>query len=309
VLIEHHPDKTGKTEKDPNYLAVQKAFATLTDAKKKRAYDSQVDFDESIPSGKEIIIEENQDPKAAAKGVSFYELYRPVFVRNARFSEVKPVPQIGDDNTPLDEVNAFYNFWYNFDSWRDFSHGLEHDTDQASSRYEKRWMEKKNDAVAKKKKKEEYARLTKLVDRAMAADPRLRRVARLEKEAKEAAKRAKEEAKEAEERKIREAKEAEERAVAEKAAAEKAKKDAAKLDKVKMKKAIRKAKKLFRELCEALREQGADGALDVIEVEALCDGLKELDELANLGKLLGGSVDSLNAAGIKDVREILAKVQ
>ncbi|KAJ8537549.1 hypothetical protein ON010_g13048 [Phytophthora cinnamomi] len=303
VLIEHHPDKTGKTENDPNYLAVQKAFATLMDPQKKRAYDSQCDFDEWIPSGSEKIKE--NDPQG--EGKSFYELYGPVFVANARFSENKPVPALGGDDLPIDEVYAFYDFWNKFDSWRDFTHDSEHDVDSAEHRDHKRWMAKKNEAAAKKKKKKEYARLASLVDRALANDPRIRRVKQEEKDRKARAKREKEEAAQRlideENRKQEEA----ERAAKEAEEKEKEARKDAKMAKDKQKKLFRKVKKAFREIMTAAAEQELEGAIDVIKTEDLCDSL-EMEQLQALVAACGGSADKLDASGLAAVNDALAKL-
>ncbi|RHY14222.1 hypothetical protein DYB28_005986 [Aphanomyces astaci] len=291
VLIEHHPDKTLKDEDDPNYLAVQKAFHTLTDAQKKRAYDSQCEFDEWIPLGTEKI--KTDDGKGT---VDFYALYGPVFERNARFSEVKPVPLLGDDSTPLDDVTAFYNFWFQFDSWRDFTHNAEHDVDSAEHRDEKRFLMKKNEAAAKKLKKKEYARLATLVDRAQANDPRLRRVKQAAKDKKESEKRAKEAAAQAI---IDAAKKAEADAAAAKAAAEeaeKASKNDAKQAKEKLKKAFRKVKKQFRELLQT----AADVRVDEYEVEFLCESL-EFDQVTALNEALAAN----QSAGVEEVVQVL----
>ncbi|CAH0515549.1 unnamed protein product [Peronospora belbahrii] len=269
VLIEHHPDKTGKTENDPNYLAVQKAFATLMDPQKKRAYDSQCDFDEWIPSGNEKLAE--NDPNGDGK--SFYQVYGPVFQANARFSVNQPVPMLGTDESPIDEVYAFYDFWNKFDSWRDFTHDSEHDVESAEHRDHKRWMAKKNDAVAKKKKKKEYARLASLVDRALAVDPRIRRVKQAEKDRKLQAKREKEaEAQRLIDEENRKKEEAE-RAAHEVEEKEKEARKDAKMAKDKQKKLFRKVKKAFRELMVAASEQELDGAIDIIKTEDLCESL------------------------------------
>ncbi|KAL3663669.1 hypothetical protein V7S43_011084 [Phytophthora oleae] len=303
VLIEHHPDKTGKTENDPNYLAVQKAFATFMDPQKKRAYDSQCDFDEWIPTGNEKILEND----ASGEGKSFYELYGPVFTANARFSENKPVPTLGGDDKPIDEVYAFYDFWNKFDSWRDFTHDSEHDVDSAEHRDHKRWMAKKNEAAGKKKKKKEYARLASLVDRALANDPRIRRVKQEEKDRKARAKREKEEAAQRlideENRKQEEA----ERAAKEAEEKEKESRKDAKMAKDKQKKLFRKVKKAFRELMTAASEQELEGAIDVIKTEDLCDSL-DMEALQALVAACGGSADKLNASGLAAVNDALAKL-
>ena len=58
------------------------------------------------------------------------------------FAVETPVPEIGDDNTPMEDVLAFYRYWDYFKSWREFAQFDEHDTEKAGDRYEKRWMEK-----------------------------------------------------------------------------------------------------------------------------------------------------------------------
>ncbi|DAZ99156.1 TPA: hypothetical protein N0F65_010240 [Lagenidium giganteum] len=303
VLIEHHPDKTGKTENDPNYLAVQKAFTTLTDPAKKRAYDSQCDFDEWIPSGKEKIQQNEKD----GQGKCFYELYGPVFASNSRFSVKEPVPQLGDDETDIDTVYDFYDFWLKFESWREFTHDSEHDVESAEARDQKRWMAKKNEVVAKKKKKAEYARLANLVDRAMANDPRIKRVKQAEKDKKDQEKRRKEEearaAIEAEQR----AKEEAERLVREAEEREKEERKNNKMAKEKQKKMLRKIKKAFRELMAEAEDQGLEGAIDAAQTEDICDAL-EMEELQALVEAMGGSTDSLNAAGLAKVAEVLARI-
>lgn len=112
----------------------------------------------------------------------------------------KPVPSLGDDNTPLEKVHAFYSYWVRFESWRDFTLQADvHDLDTASCREEKRyafsfttwhrlkqlhkplhsfasrWMMKENDKLIKNLKKDEYRRLNRMVETAMKLDPRLRR--------------------------------------------------------------------------------------------------------------------------------------
>ena len=106
-----------------------------------------------------------------------------------------PLPLLGDNTTPLEQVHAFYEYWIHFDSWRDFTlratSETEHDVEAADCREEKRWMKQEIDRKVKKMKREEMARINLLVTRAMAVDPRLRRERErvaLEKKTKEEAK-------------------------------------------------------------------------------------------------------------------------
>merc|ERR1711865_1096861 len=82
-------------------------------------------------------------------------------------------------STPIEEVHEYYDYWIHFESWRDFSlqaarelETQEH-LDNAESRYEKRWFQKEIDRHAKNLKQQEVARITLLVERSMAVDPRL----------------------------------------------------------------------------------------------------------------------------------------
>eukprot|EP00903_Cladosiphon_okamuranus_P019993 g18368.t1 len=203
AVLKYHPDKTGVQdgEEDEVFMAVQKAFDTLTDITKRRAYDSSLEFDDSIP--------DELDGKDVSGPDSFYKVYEPVFERNKRFAVILPAPSLGDDETPIDEVNNFYEYWVNFESWRDFSLQGEHDVEDAHDRYEKRWMIKENDRKSKELKRKEVKRLALLVDRARAADPRIIRERVREREAKIAAKENKErEKREREEAKIKAAEDA-----------------------------------------------------------------------------------------------------
>lgn len=107
-------------------------------------------FDERIPK-KEDFTPEN-----------FYEVFDKVFKLNARFAKKRPVPNIGNPETPLADVRKFYNYWANFDTWREFSQYDEYDTKDAGDRYEKRWMEKENKKIRDKYVKAERKRLIEL---------------------------------------------------------------------------------------------------------------------------------------------------
>jgi len=98
-----------KIEINNKWLKIKEAYETLLDEDKRKKYDSTFEFDDRIPEDDEV------DEK------EFFLEYGPVFMKNAIWSKKKPIPKLGDINTPMDKVKRFYKFWYNFNSWRDFS--------------------------------------------------------------------------------------------------------------------------------------------------------------------------------------------
>ncbi|KAI9830426.1 MAG: hypothetical protein M1819_005678 [Sarea resinae] len=237
-VLRHHPDKkaaAGSTEDDSFFKCIQKATEVLLDPVKRRQFDSVDENADVEPPSK----------KQTQKG-NFFKLWRPVFESEARFSKVQPVPGLGDENSSKQDVEHFYNFWYNFDSWRSFEYQDEDVPDDNENRDQKRYVERKNNAARKKKKTEDTARLRHLVDDALALDERIKKFRkeerahkdkrRLEKEAE--AKRAAEEA--------AKAKEEEARLKAEKEAAEKLEKAEGKKSKEAAKNAAKKNKRVLK---------------------------------------------------------------
>lgn len=60
--------------------------------------------------------------KNAKDHKSFFNGFAPVFEREARFSKIQPVPMLGEYEDSKEAVESFYDFWYNFDSWRSFEY-------------------------------------------------------------------------------------------------------------------------------------------------------------------------------------------
>jgi len=237
-VLRHHPDKraaTGKTEDDSFFKCIQKATEVLLDPVTRRQFDSVDEEAEVEPPTKKQLVKGN-----------FYKLWGNVFKAEARFSKTHPVPSFGDNKSTKEDVEAFYNFWYNFDSWRTFEYLDEDVPDDNENRDQKRHTERKNANARKKKKVEDNARLRKLLDDCSAGDERIKRFRqeanaaknkkRLEREAAEkkaaddaAAKKAADEAA---------AKEAEEKAKVDREAGKKAKEAA--------KTAVKKNKRVLR---------------------------------------------------------------
>ena len=67
------------------------------------------------------------------------QVFGPAFRRNTRWSVVTPVPGLGEEGAPWEEVDRFYDFWFQFKSWREFPHPDEEDLEHAECREERRW--------------------------------------------------------------------------------------------------------------------------------------------------------------------------
>lgn len=63
----------------------------------------------------------------------FFKMWAPVYEMEARFSKKTPVPLLGSFADPKDKVEAFYDFWYNFDSWRSYEY-LDKEVNEGSDR-------------------------------------------------------------------------------------------------------------------------------------------------------------------------------
>ncbi|RWS15953.1 dnaJ subfamily C member 2-like protein [Dinothrombium tinctorium] len=117
--------------------------------------------------------------------------------RNYRKQVLRHHPDKRNDLSSREDVESFYSFWYNFDSWREFSYLDEEDKEKGQDRGERRWIEKQNKLARQKRKKEEMTRIRQLTDNAYTCDPRVQRFKEEDKQRKIQQKLAKEEAKKA----------------------------------------------------------------------------------------------------------------
>ena len=148
-------------EINKKWLKLKEAYDTLIDPEKRKKYDSTMVFDDSLPEDKTYTEKD------------FFSTFGPVFIRNGIWSKKKPVPKLGDMNSPLNKVKLFYKFWHNFQSWRDFEVEGEYDLGEATSRFEKRQMLKENKKMKASMKKEEKIRIDNLINIAYKRDPRI----------------------------------------------------------------------------------------------------------------------------------------
>ncbi|KAJ3111606.1 hypothetical protein HDU96_005538 [Phlyctochytrium bullatum] len=281
-VLKHHPDKkaasSGNTSDDAFFKCIQKAWEVLSDPVKRRQWDSvDPQFDENLPSG-----------RALKPGEDFFKIFGPGFEKESRFSK-KELPPFGDVDSTREEVEAFYDAWFNFDSWRTFE--LLDEEDEGSgerllsvmeltahlypilpSREEKRYYERKNRAARLKLKKEDNARILRFVEAALKNDPRIIRIREEEKAAKEAKRKEKEWAAQAEKREA-ERKAEEERVAKEKEEKEeKERRELEKKEKEAHKKLVRKMRKGIRDVFAEhnnLAGDGVDGDEQVTKLEAL----------------------------------------
>jgi DnaJ family protein C protein 2 len=160
------------------------------------------------------------------------------------------VPELGNEKSTKKDVEDFYEFWFNFDSWRSFEYQDEDIPDDNEHRHQRRHVEKKNQNARKKKKTEDIARLRKLVDDVLALDERIKKFRKEEQEQKHKkrndlqaeAKRVADAQAKAKEEEEKAKKDAEEAAKVEKESLKKAK-DAAKNATKKNKRVVRNAAK------------------------------------------------------------------
>jgi DnaJ homolog subfamily C member 2 len=227
------------------------------------------------------------------------------------------VPKLGDDKSTKVDVEEFYNFWYNFDSWRTFEYLDEDVPDDNESRDQKRHVERKNLNRRKKLKTEDTARLRKLLDNAMELDERIKKFRKEERaqknkkrDEKEAeAKRAAEEAVRKKEEEAKAKAKHEEREKAERAEAKKAKeanKTAAKKNKRVIRAGVKDANYFHTaggnappsQIDAALNDVDAIiAALDSDGIAALTAKLNDKKEAAKITAVFVDEVKQLVAAG------------
>mmetsp|Transcript_57696 Transcript_57696/g.140911 ORF Transcript_57696/g.140911 Transcript_57696/m.140911 type:complete len:689 (-) Transcript_57696:114-2180(-) len=340
--LKYHPDKSGRDEEDAVFLKVKAAFETLST--NKLSYDStEMPFDDAIPSAPLSILSSSSatssDPQFETFE-AFLKEYGAVFERNAHFDakllprkngsnsssgslgggggrrksrnknkqqqqQQQGPPSIGDENTPIDEVHTFYDYWTHFESWRDFSLQAareleaEDQLENAESRYEKRWYQKEIDSLARKMKKAEVVRVATLVERAMAVDPRLVQERKRLADEKEQKQREKEELALKKKQEEEEAKLAEERRIEE----EKKRKTEEKFAREKEKKMFRKTKQAFKKYVSAALEEllEKEYALED-EVDMICEKL-DRERLTRFNDRLDGESASDVFKMVKDRAE------
>ncbi|ORY17805.1 zuotin [Clohesyomyces aquaticus] len=285
-VLKHHPDKkaaAGQAQDDQFFKCIQKATEVLSDPVRRRQYDSVDEAADVEPPTK----------KETQKG-NFYKLWGRVFEAEGRFSKTQPVPKLGNEKSTKEDVEHFYNFWYNFDSWRTFEYLDEDVPDDNENRDQKRHVERKNQNARRKKKTEDTARLRKLVDDALALDERIKQF----RQAENAQKNKRRLEKEAEQKRLAEEaakqKELEAKAKAEQEAADKANREVAKKAKEAAKNAAKKNKRVVRGAVKDANYFHSGGDAPASQIDAALNDVDHIilkidnEELAALTAKLSG---------------------
>lgn len=61
-----------------------------------------------------------------------------------RFSINQPAPLLGNENSDRAYIENFYDFWFNWSSWREFSYLDSEDKTKGEDKWERREIEKTN---------------------------------------------------------------------------------------------------------------------------------------------------------------------
>ncbi|XP_037802477.1 dnaJ homolog subfamily C member 2-like [Penaeus monodon] len=312
MVLRHHPDKrrgAGEEIRDDDdyFTCITKAYEILGDPVKRRSWDSvDPEFDDDIP------------PVTSHNKANFFKVFGPVIERNTRWSTRKHCPLLGKPDDSKEKVDRFYSFWYDFESWREFSYLDEEEKEKGQDREERRWIEKQNKVERARRRKEEMARLRRLVDNIYACDPRIAKFKEEERERRLAVKKARADAlrqkQEEEERIKQEAEEAERKKREAEEAEQRAKQEIEKKERETLKKAIKKERKTLRTLCKdhnyyATKED--DKVQLMTDVELLCEAL-ELNKIEDLNKELtraGKNHSSAREVLMKEVEEIRKQIK
>lgn len=301
-VLKHHPDKRKAAgeeikEDDDYFSCITKALEVLGNPQKRRSFDS-VDptFNDDIP---DVFKKESKD--------DFISVFGPVFAANSRWAVKTPVPLLGSEESSREEVDRFYSYWYDFDSWREYSYLDEEDKEKAGDKWERREIDKINKAQRKEKKADETKRIRKLVDNAYNSDPRIVRFREEEKNEKIAKKKAKADQAKArrdeEERLKKEQENAERKAKEAQEEQEKARKASEKKEKDEQKKLLKNERKKLRIIAKDNNyfcSNDDEKVSNLAEVEKMCE-IYTIEQLKDLVKRLEGSSDDKKTVFSKEM--------
>ncbi len=138
-VLKHHPDKkagsSGLTSDDSFFKCIAKAHEILSNPEKRRQFDS---VDESV--------DDEASPQARSRRQVFTSSGAPSLSARAASPSPRtaPCPSSATPTRRATRSNEFYDFFYNFDSWRSFEYLDKEINEGSDNRDDMRYTEKKN---------------------------------------------------------------------------------------------------------------------------------------------------------------------
>lgn len=274
LILKYHPDKgrvkDSSLDMNDIFSCMTKSYEFLLQPKLRRSYDSyDPEFDDTVPKSKPV---QNFN--------EFKSKFGKHLENNKRWSR-HVIPEFGDENSTLEEVDDYYQAWFNFASWREFTYEELEELEQAEDGYERRYMQSQIKKESDKKRKLESKRIRSLVDTAYNLDPRIKKFVREEREKKEQAKADRKAARELEHQKKQQEEQAKIDAENEKREqveqAERKIRDEERKEREKLKREVRKKRQALRKV---IADKVKDSASIESEVNLICTQLEgvQLDE-------------------------------
>ncbi|QQP35349.1 DnaJ -like protein subfamily C member 21 [Caligus rogercresseyi] len=169
LALQYHPDKNIHREEEAKvkFQEVGEAYETLNDPQERAWYDQhresllRPDNEDNLgvnlyPYFSSSCYEQCFDPQ---EEINFYSVYAKVFTSiymedKEYANDIEEYPAFGNEESPVDSWQAFYNFFSAYSSPRTFSWLDQYDTRQAENRRIARLMEKENKKLREEARKE-----------------------------------------------------------------------------------------------------------------------------------------------------------
>uniref|UniRef100_M4BFT8 J domain-containing protein n=1 Tax=Hyaloperonospora arabidopsidis (strain Emoy2) TaxID=559515 RepID=M4BFT8_HYAAE len=182
----HHQSGVSSEESTEKFQSIQSAYEVLSDPHEKKWYD---DHREQILRGGDESEDEIDLFRYFSASVysgfgtddkSFYSVYGDLFTKidaldteSGDDTRSEAAPGIGDADTLMDDVNAFYQHWKGYTTQRSFAWVDEYKPSDAPTRVVRRAMEKENKKLRDAAKRVYTTEVRELVDFVCRRDPRV----------------------------------------------------------------------------------------------------------------------------------------
>lgn len=187
AALKWHPDKNKEKDTTEMFQSINEAYNVLNDQNERQWYD---DHREQILKGKDVEESKEEDTNYITKSKlwpffshcyegydisnekNFYKVYGDLFRRMDKEEEEEELegedhyeaPRFGDSDSTSEEVYAFYNYWSNFSTLKQFAYADVYNPNQAPNRRVKRIIETENKKERSLEKKEFNDQVIKLIE-------------------------------------------------------------------------------------------------------------------------------------------------